>query len=290
MPLARRALLKATLALPFLAGPLAARASSASLPERFAALERQLEGRLGVFAIDTASELTLGYRADESFAFASSFKAILGGAVLARSQGEPGLLQRRIHYSQAQLVNYSPITQPRLASGMTVEALCAAAIQYSDNTAANQLLALIGGPAGLTRFAREQQDATFRLDRNETRLNTAIPGDPRDTSTPMAMARLLRRLALGDGLGAAQRAQLQAWLKGNTTGDRRIRAGVPPGWPVGDKTGTGDYGSASDLGLVWPPGRAPWVIAVYTARGERDAAPREAVIAEATRLIVGQWA
>lgn len=177
-----------------------------------------------------------------------------------------------------------------MATGMTVAELCAAAIQYSDNTAANLLLNLIGGPPGLTRFARKQQDATFRLDRIETLLNTATPGDSRDTSTPMAMARLLQRLTLGEGLGEAQRAQLQAWLRGNTTGARRIRAGVPEGWAVADKTGTGAYASASDLGLVWPPGRAPWVIAIYSTRHEQDAAPREAVIAEATRLIVSQWA
>lgn len=290
MPLPRRLLLQAAMAMPLWVGTVTARAASTPPDERFVALERQLDGRLGVFAIDTASGATLAYRARERFPFASSFKAILAGAVLARSEREPGLLDRRIHYGESQLVSYSPITRPRMATGMTVAELCAAAIQYSDNTAANLLLNLIGGPQGLTRFARERQDATFRLDRIETQLNTAIPGDPRDTSTPMAMATLLQRLTLEKGLGEAQRTQLQAWLRGNTTGARRIRAGVAEGWTVADKTGTGDYASASDLGLVWPPGRAPWVIAVYTTRSERDATPREAVIADAARVIVSQWA
>lgn len=285
----RRCLLGFVAVLPLLLAVPDAGAASSGVEERFAALEQQLHGRLGVYAIDTATGATLGYRADERFAFASTFKAVLGAAILARSESQADLLERRILYTAADMVNYSPITEQHLATGMTVAELCAAAIQYSDNTAANLLLRLVDGPAGLTRFARARHDSTFRLDRIETELNSAIPGDLRDTSSPMAMARLLQSLTLGDGLAAAQREQLHAWLAGNTTGARRIAAGVPDGWKVADKTGTGDYAAAGDIAVVTPPDGGPWLVAIYTTQPAQDAPANEAVIAEAMRVIVAAW-
>ncbi|MDR8030252.1 PenA family class A beta-lactamase [Burkholderia cenocepacia] len=248
-------------------------------------LERDAGGRLGVCAIDTASGRVIEHRAGERFPFCSTFKAMLSAAVLAQSVERPGLLQQRVTYTKADLVNYSPVSEKHVGSGMTVAALCEAAIQYSDNSAANLLMKLIGGPSAVTAYARSIGDDAFRLDRWETELNTALPGDPRDTTTPAAMAASLRVLTLGDALPAAQRAQLVAWLRGNKVGDKRIRAGVPAGWVVGDKTGTGDYGTTNDAGVIWPTSRAPIVLAAYYTQTRADARAKDDMIASVARVV-----
>ncbi|CAM2174805.1 PEN-B family class A beta-lactamase [Burkholderia orbicola] len=248
-------------------------------------LERDAGGRLGVCAIDTASGRVIEHRAGERFPFCSTFKAMLSAAVLAQSVERPGLLQQRVTYTRADLVSYSPVSEKHVGAGMTVAALCEAAIQYSDNSAANLLMKLIGGPSAVTAYARSIGDDTFRLDRWETELNTALPGDPRDTTTPAAMAASLRVLTLGDALPAAQRAQLVAWLRGNKVGDKRIRAGVPAGWAVGDKPGTGDYGTTNDAGVIWPTSRAPIVLAVYYTQTRADARAKDDVIASVARIV-----
>lgn len=255
----------------------------------FDALERAAGGRLGVCAIDTANGRRAQHRADERFPFCSTFKAMLAAAVLARSVERPALLQQRVTYRQDDLVRYSPVTERHVGTGMTVAGLCAAAVQYSDNSAANLLLKLIGGPSAVTAYARAIGDDTFRLDRWETELNTALPGDLRDTTTPAAMAASLRVLALGEALPAAQRAQWIEWLRGNKVGDKRIRAGVPAGWRVGDKTGTGDYGTTNDVGVVWPPSRAPIVLAVYYTQTRADAQAKDDVIEAAARIAVSAF-
>lgn len=284
--LQRRSLLAAIGALTF--SPLFASAAPepAAADARLADLEKTLDGRLGLFALDTGSGAQLAYRADERFPFCSTFKVVAAAAVLAKDMQSPGLLQQRVHYRQHDLVPYSPITEKHVSDGMTVAALCAAAIQYSDNTAGNLLIKLVGGPAAVTAFAGSVGDTQFRLDRWETELNTAIPGDPRDTTTPKAMGKTLQRLALGDALALTQRAQLQDWMRGNTTGASRIRAGIPSDWQAADKTGTGDYGSANDIAVLWPPGRAPLVLAIYTTRRHKDASARNDVIAQAAHIAV----
>ncbi|MCG0582107.1 PenA family class A beta-lactamase, partial [Burkholderia cenocepacia] len=248
-------------------------------------LERDAGGRLGVCAIDTASGRVIEHRAGERFPFCSTFKAMLSAAVLAQSVERPGLLQQRVTYTKADLVNYSPVSEKHVGAGMTVAALCEATIQYSDNSAANLLMKLIGGPSAVTAYARSIGDDAFRLDRWETELNTALPGDPRDTTTPAAMAASIRVLTLGDALPAAQRAQLVAWLRGNKVGDKRIRAGVPAEWTVGDKTGTGDYGTTNDAGVIWPTSRAPIVLAVYYTQTRADARAKDDVIASVARIV-----
>ena len=256
----------------------------------FAALEHAAGGRLGVCAIDTASGRRAQHRADERFPFCSTFKAMLGAAVLARSVEQPGLLQQRVTYGPSDLVNYSPVSGKHVGTGMAVAELCEATIQYSDNSAANLAMKLIGGPSAVTAYARSIGDDAFRLDRWETELNTALPGDPRDTTTPAAMAASLRVLTLGDALPPAQRAQLVAWLRGNKVGDKRIRAGVPAGSQVADKTGTGDYGTTNDAGVIWLPSRAPIVLAVYYTQARADAKPKDDVIAAAARIAVATLA
>jgi beta-lactamase class A len=289
LPLPRRRLLLAA-ALPLLAGcqSIAPTPRESTALAQLQALEQTFDGRLGLCATDTASGRSLAWRAAERFPLCSTFKAVLAAAVLAESSRSPGLLQRRIRYARQDLVTYSPVTQVHVEDGMTVAELCAAAVQHSDNTAGNLLLQLIGGPAGLTAYARSAGDADFRLDRWETALNSALPGDERDTTTPAAMSATMKRLVLDAELTAPQRAQLQDWLMGNTTGGSRIRAGVPAGWRVGDKTGTGDYGSTNDIAVLWPPRRAPVTLAIYLTGTAPDAKPRNDIVAQAAR-VVADW-
>jgi beta-lactamase class A len=194
-------------------------------------------------------------------------------------------MQRRIRYEKSDLVTYSPITEKHLDSGMTVAELCAAAIQHSDNTAGNLLMKQLGGPAAITAYARSLGDTTFRLDRWETELNSAIPDDERDTTSPAAMATSLQKLTLGSALPPAQREQLVTWMKGNTPGDNRIRAGVPTGAMVADKTGGGDYGTTNDIGIIWQENRAPLVIALYFTQPQQNAKANNEVIASAARIV-----
>ena len=258
----------------------------ATLERQLAALEQQHQGRIGVALYHPDSGLSYGYRAEERFPFASTFKALLAAAVLQRSEFDPQWLQQVVHYRAEDLLSYAPITRPHLARGMSREALAIASVQHSDNTAANLLLEALGGLSEFNRFVAALGDQKFRLDRQEPDLNSALPGDDRDTTTPAAMAKTLSRLTLGNGLAAPQQARFNAWLKGNTTGDAAIRAGVPTGWLVGDKTGGGGYGTTNDIAVLWPTQGAPMVLALYFTQSTPDAKPQQAVLAEATRLVL----
>jgi beta-lactamase class A len=259
--------------------------SIAAAHTHLAALEQAAGGRLGVAAWRHGSEQRVAYRADERFPLASTFKAMLAAAVLARSVSQPGLLDQHVRYEKKELVTYSPITEKHLTDGMSVADLCAATLQYSDNSAANFLMTLLGGPQAVTAFARSIGNTVFQLERWETELNSAIPGDVRDTASPASMAHSLQQLLLGNSLPAPQRQQLDAWMRGNTTGDKRIRAGVPAGWQVADKTGSGAYGSVNDIGVAYPPSGAPLVIAVYYTREQKNADTNQDIITAATRIV-----
>ncbi|MGX9731405.1 class A beta-lactamase [Janthinobacterium aestuarii] len=259
--------------------------SIATAQTQLAALEQAAGGRLGVAAWRQGSELRVAYRGDERFPLASTFKAMLAGAVLARSVSQPGLLDQHVRYEKKELVTYSPITEKHLADGMNVADLCAATLQYSDNSAANFLMTLLGGPQAVTAFARSIGNTVFQLERWETELNSAIPGEVRDTASPASMAHSLQQLLLGNSLPAPQRQQLDAWMRGNTTGDKRIRAGVPTGWQVADKTGSGAYGSVNDIGVAYPASGAPLIIAVYYTREQKKADTNQDIITAATRIV-----
>lgn len=264
------------------------RAALASL----AALEQQHKGRLGIAALDSNSGRQLEFRADERFPLCSTFKFMAAAAILKRSQTQADLLAKQIHYTQQDLVTYSPITEKKLstekhrATSMNLAELCKAVLQYSDNTAGNLLLRELGGPAALTRFARGLGDKKFQLERWETELNTAIPGDARDTSTPLAMLQSMNKLLLGEALNKPQQQQLIDWLKGNTTGAKRIRAGLPTGWMLGDKTGSGDYGTGNDIAIIFPPHKKPLLLCIYFTQPTQNADWNNQVIADATKIVV----
>ncbi|MFC3070769.1 class A beta-lactamase [Phenylobacterium soli] len=253
---------------------------------RIRKLETDLGGRIGVSAVDTGSGRRLGYRAGERFPMCSTFKALAAAAILHRVDTDCDALDRRILIRKSDPKGWSPVTETHVGQDMTLEALCAAAVCYSDNGAGNLLLGALGGPAGLTGYVRSLGDKVTRLDRWELELNRVPPGDPRDTTSPAAMQATLAKVALGKALAPASRDKLVGWLVANTTGDDRLRAGVPKAWKVGDKTGTGpDGGGVNDIAVLWPPGRAPIMAAVYTVGSAKPAAARSAAIAEIGRII-----
>ncbi|SCL56435.1 beta-lactamase class A [Micromonospora citrea] len=265
-------------------------APASPAPDReheFRQLEKRFDARLGVYAIDTGSGRTVEYRADERFAYASTFKALAAAEILDETTDAE--LDRVVRYSADDLVTYSPITERHVATGMTLRAIADAAVRYSDNTAANLMLRHLGGPQKFEKELREVGDKVTDPARYETELNEARPGDRRDTSTARALAESLRAYAVGDALEPADRDILNGWLRGNTTGGELIRAGVPDGWVVGDKTGAGGYGTRNDIAVIWPPDRAPIVLAVLSSRDEKDASYDNALIAEATKAVLAGW-
>ena len=253
-------------------------------------LEEVSGARLGVYALETSSGRQIHYRADERFPVCSTFKVFLASAILQQSVKDADLLSRRVHYAQTDLVAYSPDCEDHVEDGMTMAELCAAALEDSDNTAANLLMKTLGGPSAVTAFAHANGSSEFRLDRWETELNTAVPGDARDTATPAAMAHGLQTLMLGDGLPGPQREQLKEWLLGNNTGAKRIRAAVPATWQVGDKTGSGDYGTANDLAVLWPPGEQPILLAIYQTHRQAAAKRDDELIVAAARIVLQEFA
>ena len=251
----------------------------------FAALEKKHGGRLGVSAATLGTGRTFAHRADERFAMCSTFKLLVSAQILSRVDRGEDRLDRHVTFSKSDFVPHSPVTEKHVASGMTVDQLCEATMTLGDNTAANLLLAAVGGPAQVTRFVRSLGDTVTRLDRMEPELNAAAPGDVRDTTSPAAMAETLRKLVLGDSLSAASRSRLTGWLVANKTGDNRLRAGLPRGWRVGDRTGTGNRGATNDIAVAWPPDGKPLVVAVYYDGSKAQIATREKVIADVARII-----
>ncbi len=272
-----------------LASALPARADAERIVpgDAFAALERDAGGRLGIALLDTGNGRRHGWRDDARFPMCSTFKALLAGAVLQAVDRGRVRLDQRVDIGAGDLVTYSPYVETRVADGHArVDDLCRATVTLSDNAAANLLLPLVGGPAGLTAGLRELGDPVTRLDRREPTLNEAAAGDPRDTTSPRAMVDSLRRLLFGEALRPSSQAVLAAWLIENRTGDARIRAGVPAGWHVGDKTGTCGAGTAADVAVLYPPGRAPLLLAIYVHGATLDASAIDALHAEVTRRLV----
>ena len=272
--------------------PLRARATTSAeerlnlANKRLTEIEAREGGRLGVFVRDTHSGATIEHRADERFPMCSTFKLLTAAAALKRVDDGAERLDRTISYGQSDLLDYAPITKAHVAEGgMTLGDLCAAAIDWSDNTAANLVLQAIGGPPGFTQFARSLGDKVTRLDRTEPTLNEATPGDPRDTTSPAAMAKDMQKVLLGDALSEGSRRQLQTWLIHDKVGDKRLRAGLPSSWRIGDKTGSGERGSTNTIAIIWPPERAPLIATVYYTELSAPMDARNAIHKEIGGLI-----
>lgn len=263
--------------------------SHSCVQEQLAELEVSSGGHLGIAAINTANNQRIDYRANERFPFCSTFKVMVVAAILKQSMTDPYLLEQKINYTQKEVdeSGYAPITKNHLAAGMRISELSLAALCYSDNNAVNLLVKNLGGLRKVNAFAFSIGDAEFRLDRLEPELNSGIPEDNRDTTTPGAMATSLYNLTLGNVLEPAKCKKLLTWMTHNTTGDTRICAGVPQGWIVADKTGSGDYGITNDIGVLWPPNSAPIVVAIYfRTSNKQDAMHHDEIIAAATRIVV----
>jgi len=265
-----------------LTGALLLSGAASAAEEPFAALEKQSGARIGVAALDTGSGRRIAWRAEERFVMCSTFKMSLAAAILAKADKGAEQLNRLVHYGADVPIGVSPVTAKNIARGMTVEELCAAAVIFSDNGAANTLLAALGGPEALTAYWRGLGDRRTRLDDIELKLN--IPDGERNTTTPSAMLGNLKTLLLGDALLPASRARLLGWMRTTTTGARRLRAGLPAAWQWGDKTGTSGepYGLVNDIGIAVPPGRSPILMVAYTERGsEKLLADAGAILAKA---------
>ncbi|HEV2650873.1 MAG TPA: class A beta-lactamase [Rhizomicrobium sp.] len=266
--------------------PLAA-VHAASQPP-FADIERRSGGTLRVAALDTGSGRRIGYRQDERALMCSTFKFMLVARVLWLVDSHKERLDRLVKYASADLLDWAPITRAHVLDGaMAVGDLCAAAIEHSDNTAANLLLGVVGGPPMVTAYARTLGDDLTFFNRTEPTLN--VPDGTRDTTMPSAMVGNLQKILLGDALSPASRAQMTEWMIHNTTGDALLRAGLPASWQIGDKTGRGEQGATNDIAIAWPPGRSPVLVCVYTIGGKGGDEDRSAVVAEVGRVVASAF-
>lgn len=271
------------------ASALAQRASGTFGGEAFRrgvlALEKEAKGRLGLVIFDTGSGARFAHRRDERFPMCSTFKLPLAAAVLRQVDLGRERLDRAIAICESDIVPHSPVTKPRVGGSATVAELCEATMTESDNAAANLLLPIVGGTAGLTRFMRGLDGGMSRLDRAEPALNESRPGDPRDTTSPAAMVAMLQKLALGSVLAPPARERLVGWMLANRTGAKRLRAGLPARWHIGDKTGAGANGSDNEAAILWPPNRAPILVAAYLTQTPLPFEQTNAVHARLARLI-----
>lgn len=261
----------------------------AELSTELEEIQKKSRGRLGCSVLDTSTGKHTGINMDARFPMCSTSKLPITAFVLHRVDNGAERLDRRIVFSKADLVAYSPITSQHVGPpGMTIAEICKAAITVSDNTAANLLLKSFGGPPALTAYLRSMGDSMTRLDRTEPTLNQGTPGDPRDTTTPAVMLLDLRRFALGNALSPSSRTLLTRWLLGCRTGGTSLRAGMPGDWKVADKTGSGGYGSTNDVAIVWPPHRKPVLVTAYLTECVLPARGRYAILADVGRA-VADW-
>ena len=292
--ISRRTLLALSAAATF-ATPRAVFAKTAA-PTTLEELERAVKGRLGVHVINTANGQTLSHRAGERFAMCSTFKMPLAAAIMKAAAEGKLSLDTMIKFSKADLVPNAPISEENVAKGeMSIRTMAEAAQKQSDNTAANLLLKQIGGPAGFTQFFRSIGDDKSRLDRYEPHMNDVKVNDERDTTTPLAAATTTQKILLGDVIPKASRDLLTEWMIATETGKKRLRAGLPADWKAGDKTGTGmigKNGKFNDVAIIWPPGKAPLIVASYYNTEEASDETydkHQAVLADAGRIIAA-WA
>jgi beta-lactamase class A len=253
----------------------------------FAELEKRASGRIGVAAVDLSRNKRVEYHGQQRFLMCSTFKVLAVAAVLKRIDENKEKLDRFVPYGEAQLLAYAPVTRAHVhEGGMTLEALCAAAIEMSDNTAANLVLKAIGGPEKVTELARSLGDKFTRLDHNEPELNITRPGKDDDTTTPAAMCADLQRLLMSDFLAVASRSKLEGWMQRNQTGLKMIRAGIPADWKIGDKTGRSGDGATNDIAVVRPPVGGPIFLAIYTVDPAESQDARDQLVADVAKAAI----
>ncbi|WHY30091.1 class A beta-lactamase BlaIII [Bacillus wiedmannii] len=252
--------------------------------QSFAKLEKEYDAKLGIYALDTGTNQTVAYHSDDRFAFASTSKSLAVGALLRKNSLEA--LDQRITYTHEDLSNYNPITEKHVDTGLTLKELADASVRYSDSTAHNLILKQLGGPSEFEKTLREMGDIVTTSERFEPELNEVHPGETHDTSTPEAIAKTLQSFTLGTALPIEKRELLVDWMKRNTTGDKLIRAGVPKGWEVADKTGAGSYGTRNDIAIIWPPNKKPIVLAILSNHDKEDAKYDDKLIADATKVVL----
>ena len=249
-------------------------------------IEQTLDARIGFAAHNIATGQRWGVNADERFAMSSTFKTLACGALLEQVDEGQLALETEVSFEASELVTYSPVTEQYAGhQPMTLFELCDATMTTSDNTAANLVLQALGGPEAITAFVRSMDDPVTRLDRYETELNEATPGDERDTTTPNAMLATLEKLVLGDVLSDESRQQLEAWMMGNAVADGLFRAAMPFDWIIADRTGAGGYGSRSITAIIWPPEQAPTVVVFYITETEASFEERNAAIASLGEVV-----
>ncbi|MED3477267.1 class A beta-lactamase BlaIII [Bacillus thuringiensis] len=252
--------------------------------QSFAKLEKEYDAKLGIYALDTGTNQTVAYHSDDRFAFASTSKSLAVGALLRKNSLEA--LDQRITYTHEDLSNYNPITEKHVDTGMTLKELADASVRYSDSTAHNLILKQLGGPSEFEKILREVGDTVTTSERFEPELNEVHPGETHDTSTPEAITKTLQSFTLGTALPIEKRELLVDWMKRNTTGDKLIRAGVPKGWEVADKTGAGSYGTRNDIAIIWPPNKKPIVLAILSNHDKEDAKYDDKLIADAAKVVL----
>lgn len=254
-------------------------------------IEADLNARIGVVVLDTQTGNTDIYRGNERFPVLSTFKTLACAHLLHLAEQDQVSLDTLVPIERSDIVPYAPVTEKQIGGpGMSLRSLCHATMTTSDNTAANLILRATGGPSALTDYLRAMGDKITRLDRWEVELNSAIPGDERDTTTPLAMITTLRTLILGDALLTGPRQQLIDWMKGTRVADHLLRSVLPPGWQIADRTGAGENGARAITAIVWPPERAPLLIAIYITETEASFSRRNAAIADIGRVLFNSLA
>ncbi len=259
-----------------------------SVKEKFIKLESSFDGKIGVYALDTNNNQIISYRANERFPVQSTMKMIGVAALLKLSESNPSLLQEKIHYTKNDLLTWAPVTKYYLDSGMTLESLAEAAVTYSDNAAINVIMKKYGGPKFSTDFAHSIGNKSYNITHYDGYMNSN-PKNSDDTSTPRDMALSVRKLIVDNALAALQKQQLLTWMRNSVTSYRTIRGGVPIGFAVADKTGSGDYGVRNDIGIIWSLSCKPIVLAIYTVRDKKEAKSRDDIVAKTTSIIFDEF-
>lgn len=251
-------------------------------------LEKSFDGKIGVYAIDTNNNQIIDHRGNERFPIQSTFKFIGAAALLKASADHKVSLNKKIHYTTNDLSTWQPITRLHLNDGLTYAALAEATVSYSDTPAMNIITKHMGGPQFVSDFAHSIGNASFNITHYEGELNSD-PNNTDDTSTPKDMAMSVKKIILGNVLPEKLKTKLTQWMQNNTVGYRRIRAGTPNGWLVADKTGSGDYGVANDVGILSMPGCKPIILSIYTIQNKADAQRREDILASATQIVLDDF-